>query len=158
MKTSDIQNALRRGELSPKSVAQALLDFTHLAHPDPDELARHRSRLIRQIESLRMEMAKHRRRLNGAGSVFQLPEGNWCGFVGVGKTLDGKRKRKKFRGKTKEAVLRKMESFIDVVSDERPLSAYSLAQLEKLCCSLEDEMKMFRKKKSGGTSRNRTDE
>jgi integrase len=44
-----------------------------------------------------------KRRGNNEGSIFQLPDGRWCGFVHLGYE-NGKRKRKKIEGQTRAEV------------------------------------------------------
>lgn len=43
------------------------------------------------------------KRANNEGTIFQLPDGTWCGFVSLG-YRGGKRWRKKFKAKTQREV------------------------------------------------------
>lgn len=43
------------------------------------------------------------KRANNEGTIFQLPDGSWCGFVSLG-YRNGKRWRKKFKAKTQREV------------------------------------------------------
>jgi integrase len=49
-----------------------------------------------------------RRRGRGEGSVYQEPDGRWTGVISFGYTPDGKRRRKKVHGATKQEVLDKL--------------------------------------------------
>jgi hypothetical protein len=49
-----------------------------------------------------------KRRGRGEGSVYQEPDGRWTGVISFGYTPDGKRRRKKVHGATKEIVLAKL--------------------------------------------------
>ena len=49
-----------------------------------------------------------KRRGRGEGSVYQEPDGRWTGVISFGYTPDGKRRRKKVHGATKQEVLEKL--------------------------------------------------
>src|SRR6516165_10218614 len=50
-----------------------------------------------------------KRRGRGEGSVYQEPDGRWTGVISFGYTSDGKRRRKKVHGATKQEVLDKLK-------------------------------------------------
>lgn len=57
-------------------------------------------------------MAKSERREKGMGTVYQRPNGTWCGRIDEGIGTDGKKKYKYFSGKTQNEVKRKIREYI----------------------------------------------
>lgn len=51
------------------------------------------------------------RSIYGEGTIFQTNDGTWKGVIELGKTSDGKRKRKAFYGKTQKEVKTKIKEF-----------------------------------------------
>lgn len=51
------------------------------------------------------------RSIYGEGTIFQTSDGTWKGVIELGKTSDGKRKRKAFYGKTQKEVKIKIKEF-----------------------------------------------
>jgi Helix-turn-helix domain len=107
-----------------------------------ETVAEYRKRLIVAIQTRLTERSKDKRRSPGSGTVFMLPNGNWCGFVELEKGGDGTRKRKKFTGRSEQEVLEKIKPHLREESDARtrnPFSAWSVAQLEKRLRTLEEK-------------------
>ncbi len=55
-------------------------------------------------------MAKEGRRGNGEGSIYELADGTWRGFITLGYDRDGKQIRKFCRGKTRRAVAERLNA------------------------------------------------
>ncbi len=51
------------------------------------------------------------KRNNGDGSIFKVSDNKWVATIQIGKTLDGKPKRKQFSAKTEKEVKRKLAEF-----------------------------------------------
>ena len=51
------------------------------------------------------------RSIYGEGTIFQTGDGTWKGVIELGKTSDGKRKRKAFYGRTQKEVKTKIKEF-----------------------------------------------
>ena len=51
------------------------------------------------------------KRNNGDGSVFKVSDNKWVATIQIGKTSDGKPKRKQFSAKTEKEVKRKLAEF-----------------------------------------------
>ncbi len=49
-----------------------------------------------------------KRKSNGEGSIYQRPDGKWCGQITIGRDEKGKLRRKTVYGKTKKEVLEKL--------------------------------------------------
>lgn len=52
------------------------------------------------------------KRGQGEGTISKRPDGTWCGRITVGKTPEGKQKRKAFYGKTRKEVQEKLTAAI----------------------------------------------
>lgn len=52
-----------------------------------------------------------KKRNNGDGSIFKVSDNKWVATIQIGKTLDGKPKRKQFSAKTEKEVKRKLAEF-----------------------------------------------
>lgn len=71
------------------------------------------------------------RSIYGEGTIFQTSDGTWKGVIELGKTQDGKRKRKAFYGKTQKEVKTKIKEFKTslLMYGETDISKLTLAEL-----------------------------
>ena len=71
------------------------------------------------------------RSIYGEGTIFQTSDGTWKGVIELGKTCDGKRKRKAFYGKTQKEVKTKIKEFKTslLMYGETDISKLTLAEL-----------------------------
>lgn len=59
---------------------------------------------------------KPKQRGNGEGSIYKRSDGRWCGAITVGRTPEGKLKKKVIYGKTRNEVAEKMNTELNALS------------------------------------------
>ena len=71
------------------------------------------------------------RSIYGEGSIFQTKDGTWKGVLEIGKTSDGKRKRRAFYGKSQKEVKTKIKEFKTelLMYGQTDISKLTLAEL-----------------------------
>lgn len=58
------------------------------------------------------------KRGQGEGTISKRPDGTWCGRITVGKTSEGKQKRKAFYGKTRKEVQEKLTAALNDINND----------------------------------------